>query len=124
MTDQPTIAIAQINPTVGDIAANVELIRAARAQAQDLGCDLVMTGELAVSGYPPEDLVLKKSFQDAVKKAVLGLAKLTSDGGPGLLISAPWVDDAHLYNAALAAGWRQDQGGGAQVRFAQLRRFR
>jgi len=101
MTDQPTIAIAQINPTVGDIAANVELIRAARAQAQDLGCDLVMTGELAVSGYPPEDLVLKKSFQDAVKKAVLGLAKLTSDGGPGLLISAPWVDDAHLYNAAL-----------------------
>jgi len=101
MTEQPTIAIAQINPTVGDIDANVELVRAARVQAGELGCDLVMTGELVISGYPPEDLVLKSSFQRAVKSAVMDLAKLTADGGPGLLISAPWVDDAHLYNAAL-----------------------
>jgi len=101
MTDHLTIALAQINPTVGDIAANVELVRDARVKARDLGCDLVMTGELVISGYPPEDLVLKGSFQAAIKGAVQGLAKITADGGPGLLISAPWVDDEHLYNAAL-----------------------
>lgn len=101
MTEQLTIAIAQINPTVGDIDFNVELVRAARLKAHELGCDLVITGELVISGYPPEDLVLKGSFQDAVKDAVQGLATLTADGGPGLLISAPWVDDGHLYNAAL-----------------------
>jgi len=101
MSEDLTIALAQINPIVGDIDANVELVRRARAQAQDLGCDLVMTGELVISGYPPEDLVLKGSFQRAIKNAVQELAKLTADGGPGVLISAPWVDDAHLYNAAL-----------------------
>lgn len=101
MIEKFTIALAQINPTVGDIAANVKLVRRMRAQAQEMGCDLLMTGELVISGYPPEDLVLKSSFQNTVKQAVLALAKLTTDGGPGLLISAPWVDDAHLYNAAL-----------------------
>jgi len=101
MTEQPSIAIAQINPTVGDIDANVERVRAARVEAHELGCELVMTGELVISGYPPEDLVLKSSFQLAVKDAVMDLAKLTVDGGPGLLISAPWVDGPDLYNAAL-----------------------
>lgn len=101
MTEQPSIAIAQINPIVGDIDANVERVRAARAEAHELGCELVMTGELVISGYPPEDLVLKSSFQIAVKDAVMELAKLTTDGGPGLLVSAPWVDGADLYNAAL-----------------------
>ena len=101
MTEQPSIAIAQINPTVGDIDANVERVRAARVQAHELGCELVMTGELVISGYPPEDLVLKSSFQVVVKDAVMELAKLTTDGGPGLLVSAPWVDGEDLYNAAL-----------------------
>lgn len=101
MTDRLTIALAQINPIVGDIDANVALIQDARVQAQELGCDLVLTGELVVSGYPPEDLVLKSSFLDTIHDAVSGLAKLTADGGPGLLVSAPWVEDGHLYNAAL-----------------------
>ncbi|MBL4613869.1 MAG: NAD+ synthase [Magnetovibrio sp.] len=101
MTEQLTIAIAQINPTVGDIKANVELVRDARVKAHELGCNLVITGELVISGYPPEDLVLKGSFQEAVKSAVQGLAVLTADGGPGLLISAPWMEDGDLYNAAL-----------------------
>ena len=58
-------------------------------------------GELVVSGYPPEDLVLKPAFQDAVEQAVNDLAADTGDGGPGLLISAPWRIDNLLYNAAL-----------------------
>ena len=101
MTEPLTIALAQINPTVGDIDANVALVRAARVEAAEKNCDLVMSGELVISGYPPEDLVLKPSFQEAVKDAVMGLAKDTTDGGPGLLISAPWVEDGLLYNAAL-----------------------
>ena len=101
MTEPLTIALAQINPTVGDVDANAQLVLDARIQAAEKGCDLLMTGELVISGYPPEDLVLKGSFQSAVKDAVLALAKLTADGGPGLLISAPWMDDDQLYNAAL-----------------------
>ena len=101
MTERLTIALAQLNPTVGDIFANADLVRAARAQAKTQGADLVMTSELVISGYPPEDLVLKGSFQDAVCTAVSALALETSDGGPGLLVSAPWVENGKLYNAAL-----------------------
>lgn len=99
MTERLTIALAQLNPTVGDIFANADLVRAARAQAK--GADLVMTSELVISGYPPEDLVLKGGFQDAVRTAVTALALETSDGGPGVLLSAPWVENGNLFNAAL-----------------------
>ena len=101
MTDQLTIALAQINPTVGDLSGNVERIRAAAAEAAKGKADLVVYGELVVSGYPPEDLVLKPAFQDAVAQAVDELAVDTLNGGPGLLISAPWRVDGMLYNAAL-----------------------
>jgi len=101
MSDQLTIAIAQLNPTVGAIAANAERVRKARAQAAQQGADLVVCGELVISGYPPEDLVLKPAFQAAVEQAVAKLAAETGDGGPAVLLGAPWrVDDA-LYNAAL-----------------------
>ncbi|MCW8916248.1 MAG: NAD+ synthase [Magnetovibrio sp.] len=101
MTDPLTLAIAQINPTVGDISTNMDLVVQARAKASEMDCDLVVTGELVLSGYPPEDLVLKPSFQEAVKYAVLNLAQMTADGGPGLLISAPWIEEDQLFNAAL-----------------------
>jgi len=101
MTDRLSIAIAQLNPTVGDIAGNAERLRAARAEARREGADLVIASELVVSGYPPEDLVLRTSFQDAVRDAVAVLAAETGDGGPALLIGAPWHDDGKLYNAAL-----------------------
>lgn len=101
MTDQLTIALAQINPTIGDLSGNVERIRAAAKKAALGKADLVVYGELIVSGYPPEDLVLKPAFQDAVEKAVNDLAADTVAGGPGLLISAPWRVKNVLYNAAL-----------------------
>lgn len=101
MTDRLAIAIAQINPTVGDIDANVKLLRDAWQRGRDAGCELVVTGELSVSGYPPEDLVLKRSFQEALQTAVEELAELTRDGGPALLLSAPWVAGDKIYNAAL-----------------------
>ncbi len=99
MTDSLVLAIAQINPTVGDVAGNVERIRAARAEIPD--ADLVVCGELAVAGYPPEDLVLKRSFQEHIESAVSTLTKDTANGGPALLVGAPWRRDGALYNAAI-----------------------
>lgn len=101
MTDQLSIALAQINPTVGDISSNIEHIRTARADAARMGADLVVCGELTVSGYPPEDLVLKHAFQAVVKAQVEVLALETADGGPALLIGAPWRLESGLHNAAL-----------------------
>ncbi len=101
MTPDLTLAVAQINPTVGDVAGNLDLIRDARRRAADLGADLMVTGELALSGYPPEDLVLKKSFQDRIEQAVAAMARDTADGGPAVLTGAPWRVDGQLYNAAL-----------------------
>ncbi|MSO54200.1 MAG: NAD+ synthase [Rhodospirillales bacterium] len=98
MTDRLTIALAQINPTVGDVAGNRRRIAEARARAPK--ADLVVVGELATTGYPPEDLVLKPAFQERVRAAVDELAAETKTG-PALLIGAPWRQDDKLYNAAI-----------------------
>ena len=93
------IAIAQLNPTVGDISGNVELARSARAQAWRAKADLVMFTELYISGYPTEDLVLKPAFVDACMQAIANLAKDTADGGPAILIGSPMRDESGLFNA-------------------------
>ncbi len=100
LTDPLTIALAQINPTVGNLAGNRRLIEAAWQDAARQGCDLMVASELVVSGYPPEDLVLKPSFLDAVEQTVTALALATAKG-PALLIGAPWRVDGKAYNAAL-----------------------
>ena len=101
MTDSIAIALAQINPIVGDIDGNADLVRAARREAAGEGADLVVFGELAASGYPPEDLVLKPAFQKRVEARLTTLAAETSDSGPAVLLGAPWLHDGRLYNAAL-----------------------
>ena len=101
MSDSLSIAFAQINPVVGDIAGNVARIRAARARAAADGAQLVVFPELVVAGYPPEDLVLKTAFLDAIEAAVEDLATDTTDGGPALLVGAPWRVAGKLHNAAL-----------------------
>jgi len=95
--DRLDIAVAQLNPTVGDVAGNLDKARRARATAQD--ADLVVFTELFLSGYPPEDLVLKPAFQAACRGAVEALARDTADAGPAVLIGTPWVEDGKLYNA-------------------------
>ena len=101
MTDRLCIALAQLNPTVGDIRGNADQVRAARARAAKSGADLVVGSELMISGYPPEDLVLRHSFQDAVEAEVRALAEATADGGPALLIGDLWRVDGRIHNAAL-----------------------
>tara|TARA_B100000809_G_scaffold115978_1_gene114175 strand:+ start:2549 stop:4219 length:1671 start_codon:yes stop_codon:yes gene_type:complete len=100
MTEELGIALAQINPTVGDILGNLDIIRSAR-KSVDGTSDIVVTGELAVSGYPPEDLVLKPAFLEMIETEVNKLALETNDGGPALLIGAPWRENGELFNAAL-----------------------
>jgi len=105
--DRLAIAVAQLNPIVGDVAGNLERARAARAQAAGDGADIVAFSELFIAGYPPEDLVLKPAFQSACRAAIETLARDTADGGPAILIGTPWVEDKKLHNGyALLAGGR------------------
>ena len=101
MSNALTISLAQINPTVGDVAGNTDRILAARDEAARAGADLVVFPELTLSGYPPEDLVLKQAFQDRIVSAVDQLAAVTADGGPAMLVGAPWVVGTLLHNAIL-----------------------
>ena len=103
--DRLAIALAQLNPVVGDVAGNAGKARRAWSDARDSGADLVMFPELFIGGYPPEDLVLKPSYQAACRSAVENLARETAHG-PAILIGTPWVADLKLYNAylLLAAG--------------------
>src|SRR5215510_7531100 len=111
-TDTLAIAVAQLNPTVGDIDGNASRARAARAQAASHGADLVAFSELFICGYPPEDLVLKPALQAACRAnsstlarqaacsaKVEELARETADGGPAMLIGTPWLEEGKLYNA-------------------------
>ncbi len=100
MTDTLRLAIAQLDLHVGAIDHNIARIRAARAEGQRLGADLVVTPELGIAGYPPEDLVLKPAFVAACEAAAQRLAEETADGGPGLIVGLPWRVDGALHNAA------------------------
>ena len=99
MTDRLIIALAQLNASVGDLAGNANAILAARALVP--AADLLVTPELSIVGYPPEDLVLKPALVAAARVQVERLAEATADGGPALLVGAPWLEDGALYNAML-----------------------
>jgi NAD+ synthase len=99
MTDRLSIVLAQLNASVGDLAGNGDAILAARGAAGD--CDLLVTPELSIVGYPPEDLVLKPALVTAARAEVERLAAATADGGPALLVGAPWAEEGRVFNAML-----------------------
>ncbi len=111
--DRLSIAMAQLNPTVGAIAHNCDLIRRSVDEASAKGADLIVFSEFIVCGYPPEDLVYRPRFLDEVEAAVHALAKDIASTGCAALISAPWRQDGLLYNAALLL----DGGTVADIRF-------
>src|SRR6185369_3129645 len=102
MTDSLKVALAQLNPTVGDVAGNLAKVRAARAEAAKQGAALMICSELVLAGYFPEDLVLKPAFQQRCREAVEALRADTRDGGPALFVTTPWNEDDKLYNAIIA----------------------
>ncbi|WP_245418147.1 NAD+ synthase [Cohaesibacter haloalkalitolerans] len=99
MTERLVFSLAQLNPLLGDIAGNAEKARAAHKVATEQGADCLVLSELFISGYPPEDLVLKPAFQEACREHVEKLAEITEGDAPAILIGSPWVDGERLYNA-------------------------
>ncbi len=95
------ITVAQLNPVVGDIAGNVALARNARAKAAADSADLLVLTELFISGYPPEDLVLRQAFVAACGEGVAALAADTADGGPAILVGAPVGATNGVHNSAV-----------------------
>lgn len=98
MTKRLTIALAQLNSRVGDLAANADAILKVRAGQP--GADLVATPELSLIGYPPEDLVLKPALVEAAAATLETLRAASENGGPALLVGLPWRVEGRLHNAA------------------------
>lgn len=95
------IMLAQIAPRVGDINGNIRLILDASSEAETAGCDLIVFPELAVTGYPPEDLLLRPAFMQAVEFAVDEI--VAASGGCAVVFGAPRRDGEHLKNSAFIA---------------------
>jgi NAD+ synthase len=96
MTNQLTIAIAQINQRVGDLAGNAAAMLEWRAKAS--GADLIAFPEQQLIGYPAEDLVLKPEFAKRAAQQLETLALATADGGPAMLVGSIFADGGALYN--------------------------
>jgi NAD+ synthase (glutamine-hydrolysing) len=93
------IALGQVDPTVGDLDGNVELLVAWSARATEAGADIVVFPELAITGYPPEDLVLRSAFVQDNLEALERLAHETA-GGAAVLTGFVDRSDEGIHNAA------------------------
>jgi NAD+ synthase len=94
------IALAQANPIVGDIAGNIAKAKRFHADATRQGADLVVLPELFITGYPPEDLVLKPAFARAAREAAEALAAELKHGA-AMLVGTVWPEQGRTYNAVV-----------------------
>ena len=101
MTDRLSIAFAQMNQRVGDLAGNAAEMLRVREQAR--GCDLLLVPELQLTGYPPEDLILKPEFVRRTEEEAARLVAATADGGPALVFGSIVTRDGKPYNAMIVA---------------------
>lgn len=103
-TNSLRIALAQLNPTLGDLAGNIAKLKTAHAEAAAKGADLILFPELFICGYPPEDLVRKPAFAAACRAAVERVAAEVTDG-PAMLVGTVWPESgpegAKVYNAVV-----------------------
>ena len=93
------ILLAQLNNTVGDIEGNISKACKVLDEAYDQNTDLVVFSELYLSGYPPEDLVLKKSFVQECRKGLDKLVLYSEEKKLGLIVGLPIYENNNLYNA-------------------------
>ena len=94
------IFLCQLNFHVGNLNKNLENIITAREKVKSQGGDLCIFSELSITGYPPEDLVLKKSFIVNVEEVINKLISLSKDGGPAIIVGYPRNDNGKLKNSA------------------------
>ena len=98
-----TIALAQVDPCVGDLVGNARIVREQIARARDAGAELVLFPELVLCGYPPEDLLLKEHFLQAAQQELAGLAE-EAQGIVALVGFPERADDVYNALAVLAGG--------------------
>ncbi|MEZ5675893.1 NAD+ synthase [Thalassovita litoralis] len=98
MSDKFRLTIAQLNPTVGDLAGNAAKALEAWEKGREAGADMVALPEMFITGYNTQDLVMKPVFHQMAMAAVETLAAQCVDG-PALGIGGPVVENGHLYNA-------------------------
>ena len=111
MADTLKITLAQLNQSVGDLAANAAAMLAARERAKT--SDLIVFPELQLIGYPPEDLILKPALIQRAAAMLDKLARATASPGPAMLVGSVFVQDGALYNGVALL----DQGKVAAIRF-------
>ena len=100
MINKIKIYLCQLNFHVGDLNKNLEKIISTREGVKNKGGDLCIFSELSITGYPPEDLVLRKSFIYAVENVIVKLISLSKDGGPAIIVGYPRNDNNKLKNSA------------------------
>lgn len=100
MSQQLSVALAQLNPVMGDITGNTAKLIATWREAQRRGAQLVITSEMFLTGYSPEDFVLKPRVHKVIRECIDTLVRDTA-AGPAILLGAPWLEGDKLYNAAL-----------------------
>ena len=100
MTRSIKLVLAQLNPFVGDIEGNAELMAQACLRARDeVGADLILFPELMLTGYPPEDLLLRASLHDRCERALQQLSQQVR--GIDVVLGLPWRENGQLFNAAV-----------------------
>lgn len=98
-----TLALAQMNPCVGDLDGNAARMRELAEEAAAAGADLILFPEMCLTGYPPEDLVLIPAFRERAMDTARALAAATRDLPCDLMFGSLWYDGEHTYNASLLA---------------------
>ena len=101
------IALAQLNAHVGHVSDNLNSFKQARERSAALGADIIVSPEMFLSGYPCDDLVLRDDFMISVERAIDDLISLSADGGPAMIIGAPYREEGKIYNSAFVI----DKGG-------------
>ena len=94
-----SIALAQLNPHLGNVRGNLDRLVAARAKAAENGAVIIVTPEMYLAGYPCDDLVLRSDFMDEMTAAIDELTALTEDGGPAIIVGAPHAEGGVIYNS-------------------------
>ncbi len=99
MSENLRVYLAQLNATAGDVEGNINLLRESRKKAFQNKSDVLLAPEMFISGYPIDDLVLRKEFLNSIENEIINLAKETNDGGPAIIVGAPRINDSKLRNS-------------------------